>query len=267
MPSRKKSKGKARKAAKEAKEAKEAEAAKAAKAAKAKEEEVAAEKLEAQLQRLVISDVARQKCEHGLVQLPADEEKIRLEFISVYLDAIFSHDDTARGFGAAHLATKTKYHSIYSSKLDTVISLLIARGTQCILYEEDKGIARLYASLAYFFENFMAMESHKTAPNMAKVFELIIADDHTIVSYYRKRIPCACLDEKYKKVKSVKKMGYCYNRSCSQPERKVERSKMLSCTRCGFANYCSVECQKAHWKDHRVQCHETVQIKAALSEL
>ena len=80
----------------------------------------------------------------------------------------------------------------------------------------------------------------------AKVVELLSADDHTVVQFFRKRIPCSCLDEKYKEVKSVKKMGLCRNPNCSLPDHgRVERSKMFSCARCGNVNYCSVECQRA----------------------
>ena len=79
----------------------------------------------------------------------------------------------------------------------------------------------------------MAVSWHQTVAmaNLTKLPDLKGADDHTLVSYYRKRIPCASLlDEKYKEVKSVKKMGRCYNKTCSLPGGKVERRKMFSCT-------------------------------------
>lgn len=43
-------------------------------------------------------------------------------------------------------------------------------------------------------------------------------------------IPCSCLDEKYKKVKSITKMGICCNQLCSLSQYLVERKKMLYCT-------------------------------------
>ena len=113
----------------------------------------------------------------------------------------------------------------------------------------------------------MAVTWHKTVTmaNVTKLADLISADDHTLVSYYRKRISCSCLDQKYEEVKSVKKMGRCYNQNCSHPGGKVERSKMFSCTRCGVASYCSVECQRAAWKEHREKCDKIVQVKAAFN--
>ena len=113
----------------------------------------------------------------------------------------------------------------------------------------------------------MAVFLHKTraVPNLTKAYEWHAADDHTLVSYYRKRISCSCLDEKYKEVKSVKKMGRCYNLNCHHPDGRVERSKMFSCTRCGVANYCSVECQRADWKEHKEFCDTSAEIKAAFN--
>ena len=109
----------------------------------------------------------------------------------------------------------------------------------------------------------MAFSVYKTTTSMpcwTKILELQSADDHTLVSYYRKRIPCSCLDKKYKEVKSVKKMGLCRNPNCSLPDNgRVERRKMFSCTRCGVVNYCSVKCQRADWNRHRKGCGKTAE--------
>ena len=263
MPSRKKAKGKARKAAKEAKAKEEEESRAVAEVAANPRQEGS---LEAQLQRLVISDVASQKCQHGLVQLSAGEEKTCEYFINAYLHAFTSQDDVGNGILAAGCATSKEYADVYSSKMDTVVSILLASGTQRIL-DEHNDIAQRYAMLACFFEDYNAVFLRKTqaTPDCSKLMELHGADDHTLVSFYKKRIPCACLDEKYKEVKSIKKMGICHNVSCSHPERKVERSKMFSCTRCGVANYCSVGCQRADWKTHKQICGCTAaEIKAEL---
>jgi hypothetical protein len=78
------------------------------------------------------------------------------------------------------------------------------------------------------------------------------------VKYLRKNIPCNCLDEKYKEVKSITKMGVCRNPQCQVPDGRVERSKMLYCTRCCVVNYCCRECQEAAWPVHKEFCDENV---------
>ena len=266
MPSRKKAKGKARKAAKQA-EAKEAEAA------NSKEEESQAMvanqrqrgELDAHIQWLMIKNAKPMNCKHGCL-LSDGDQKICKDFINAFIVAFISSQvDLWHAFGAATKATEDEYADMYSdSKLDTVISMLLCNGTQRVL-EGDNYTAQLYAILTCQFEGFMAVEVHKNkaTDTGTKVYELHEADDHTLVQYYRKRIPCTCLDEKYKEVKSVKKMGFCCNPSCTHPGRKVERSMMFCCTRCGEANYCSVECQRADWKRHRKDCGSIVEKKAA----
>ena len=260
MPSRKKAKGKARKAAKEAK-AKEEES-RAVIAANQRQEG----SLEAQMQLLTIDNVTSQQCMHGCPSLSTDEEKICMDFIDAFIAVFHSEDKLLEAFFKAQEATAETYADVYVSKLETVISMLLSRGTQLILDEENRE-AKLCAALAYYFEEWIACEVRKITLdiNWTKVCELYGADDHTLVSYYRKRIPCICLDKKYKEVKSVKKMGWCHNPNCSHPGGMVERSKMFSCARCGEVNYCSAACQKANWKRHKKLCDIAVEVKAALN--
>ena len=255
MPSRKKAKGKARKAAKEAKAREEESRAVAA-------SQVQGEALATQMQQLRINAASSELCSHGLVLLSAGEEEIIVDFINAFIAKFRSVEQVGAALVTAHEATKDEYTDVYSSEMSTVISILLSGGTQYIL-DGDNQKAELYAAFACYFENLMAVDVRKTKATVgwAKIVELYVADDHTLVSYYRKRIPCSCLAEKYKEVKSVKKMGWCYNLNCSHPGGMVERSKMFSCTRCGEANYCSVECQKIHWEKHKKLCDRTVEIK------
>ena len=101
----------------------------------------------------------------------------------------------------------------------------------------------------------------------AKIMELSLADEHTLVQFFRKQIPCSCLDEKYKEVKSITKMGICFNDCCPLPGSMI-RSKMLRCTGCingHNVSYCSRACQEAHWPVHKIVCGKTTQEMAAMS--
>ena len=78
---------------------------------------------------------------------------------------------------------------------------------------------------------------------------------HTLVKYFRKRIPCSCLDGKYDEVKAITKLGFCFNPECNfEMSGELERSKTMYCSRCRCATYCSRECQKADWARHKSYC-------------
>lgn len=261
MPSRKKAKGRARRAVKEAKAKKEEDSQAVVAAADQRQEG----SLEAQMQRLQINAITGKKCcLRGIAPVSPSDVKICNDFIHKFIAVLTSIEDLSDSFTAATESTMLKFADVYSSKLEIVVSILLASGTQLIL-DGDNHSARLNAIQACHFEEWIAVKVRKTKPifSWSKMYELHASDIHTLVSYYRKRIPCACLDEKYKEVKSVKKMGFCCNPNCDQPYQMVERSKMFYCTRCCGVNYCSVECQKADWKGHRGDCNEIVEMKAA----
>ena len=70
----------------------------------------------------------------------------------------------------------------------------------------------------------------------------------------RKAVKCKCLDTEYDKVKEMPKMGICSNSHCKLPKRRVERSKVLCCSKCFQRDYCSRKCQKADWDSHKKTC-------------
>ena len=131
--------------------------------------------------------------------------------------------------------------------------------------------ARLSAVFTKYFEEFIAIRLRKTKTidkfDRAKVGELLAADEHTLVQFFRKQIPCKCLDERYKEVKSITKMGICMNVACPLPDNMAVRSKMVYCTRCRKVNYCSRECQVASWPLHKEKCQKIVMQKAADSDV
>jgi hypothetical protein len=158
---------------------------------------------------------------------------------------------------------------IGQTKVGWILSQFFARGTKDIINGETDD-ARLNAAIAISCEGILTtIQFHKTQanPNYAKFIEIRHCDEHTLVKYFRKHIPCKCLDEKYKKVKSITKIGVCMNPECSLPPGKVERKGMLHCIRCRKEYYCSRECQEAHWPRHREWCDKYVDEQAAFEAM
>ena len=120
---------------------------------------------------------------------------------------------------------------------------LLILGTEYLLRGNSQA-ASYYAALAYCFEQHIAcnLRKERLMMNWPKINELYFdPDEHTLVSFFKKRITCACLDAKYKQVRSMKKLGICYNINCPRPDRKVERSLTMCCSLCRRVNYCSRE--------------------------
>ena len=159
----------------------------------------------------------------------------------------------------ARSATMDEFADVWhdSAKLEMAISFFLFFGTQQYLggYYGD---ACETATIARYFEQHIAVGLKQTQAlhNWPKVVDTYYADEHTLVKFLWKRIPCSCLDEKYEEVKHITKMGICCNPQCSIPDKykRVERSKAKYCSRCRCVTYCSRECQIASWKIHKPHC-------------
>ena len=223
-----------------------------------------------------------EKCVHGLVRLPSNH--VCSAFMNSFYEdfnAIICESNPLPHelFGQIFEATKTKYAEVWndSEKVQWVASRLIINGTNMILEGDYSSTAaesaRLSAMSSCFFEQWATIVVHENETqscnwdqfsciwgtfaalcDWTKMCELYVGDEHTIVSFFRKRIQCKCLDSKYEEVKSISKIGFCCYKECSLPDNKTERSKMLCCTQCRNANYCSRECQVAHWPFHKEFC-------------
>lgn len=165
-------------------------------------------------------------------------------------------------FKAVIIGERAKPNTTDLSKLKLVVSFLLCNATDHVL-EGDIGSARHFAQFVPYFEAFVSAKEtgEIVEQSWAAILDLCNCDDeHTLVKYLRKRIPCTCLDEKYEEVKSKSRMGVCF--TCKSA---VERSKVLTCSQCGTVNYCGRKCQKAHWHGHKEMCAKITCSKMTLN--
>ncbi len=264
MVSRKKAAGKARKAAK----------AKAREEAEEKERNNQSIKAN-EIEEALLDVMQQMPCKHGFDLLSLEALKFRgicFQFVTA-LAKKFGEATRSRGDHAlsaliktARNATMDEYADVWddSAKMEMVISFFLCSGTQEIL-DGRHDRARNIAILARYLEQHVAVELKRTHPvaNWPKSNDIYyVSDVHTLVKFFRHRIPCSCLDEKYEEVKCITKMGICYNEKCKFPQRRVERSKTSYCSRCRCVVYCSRECQVAHWTQHKTFCDSKAEIIA-----
>mmetsp|Transcript_14554 Transcript_14554/g.21927 ORF Transcript_14554/g.21927 Transcript_14554/m.21927 type:complete len:204 (+) Transcript_14554:73-684(+) len=192
--------------------------------------------------------------DHGFVSALIDE----FNLIYGRLHVLYDRDVVAfacKALLAAFKFTQEKYDTVWNDRanLNWTVSFFLANGTQHLLDENDS-CARDCAFISYAFEQRAAVFVNQSRTiNWPKLLELYIADHHTLVSFFRKRINCSCLDELYKKVKSIPKIGLCYNPYCKHG-RVVTRSKTKCCSQCRGVIFCSRRCQAAHWPRHMKFC-------------
>ena len=199
-----------------------------------------------------------ERCNHGFVPWPKGHVCGR--FVQSFVREFkASNGNAIECFADAFGATSTKYAAVWRDQgmLKHVISYFLAEGAGAIIEEKDD-LARQYAVVTISFEQYIdaITGNNNVLRNCGKKYELSSenCDEHTLVSFFRKRMPCKCLNERYKQVKSIVKMGSCCNPDCPLPDGKTEYSKLMHCEQCRVMTYCSIECQKANWPSHKECC-------------
>jgi hypothetical protein len=261
MVSRKKAKGKARKVAKAAKAAEEAEVA----AVNGRQEGERSLELEAQMQRLSIGNLLR--CRHGSLASSSHDERLCTEIMNAVKGGWRTHYEAGNSdfiscFNAGIDAAQEKYAALFDdvAKMEMLVSHCVAMGSKAVLDGDDFS-ARRFTTFACYFEQYNLVHLKETQFEVKMKWMQIIElyqcrDSHSLVKYLRKRIPCSCLDMKYKEVKSLPRFGMCCNPACTLPYRQVQRSKMFSCSGCDEMHYCCHQCQKADWPRHKEWCKQ-----------
>ena len=204
-------------------------------------------------------------CKHGAG--PISSTDICFQFATIFGE---SFDEAIRGgrydgkaplwasVSQAQKATLDQFAEVWHdpAKMEMAMSYLLCIGTQQYL-EGEYDYARQVAAIARWLEQDTAVCLKRTQAlfNVPKVDETFHSDEHTLVKFLRHRIPCSCLDAKYEEVKSITKMGLCYNPNCNFEGGEVERSKTKYCSRCRCCvTYCSRECQEDDWTNHKEKC-------------
>ena len=198
-------------------------------------------------------------CKHGVDDLSL--QGVPFLFLAAFRDSFrstkggnYSLADRLKG---AEASTLDEFADVWgdTTKMEIAISCSLFAGTQFILIGKDDH-ARCAATLTRYLQQHVAVRLKQTQAlfHLPKILEANSADDHSLAKFFRRRIPCSCLDRKYDEVEHITKIGLCFNPQCKLPMRMTARSNTKYCSRCRYATYCSRECQLEDWTEHKPKC-------------
>ena len=200
----------------------------------------------------------RTSCTHGCVVLPPPDHAV-LRFMNSF--EAKTQCGAFQIFELSEVMEKTfKLHpEVWNNDeyRQMAISILVSVGTNLILRganEEDN-----YSFEAQFALGILLLESYDggdfdgtTLRAVLKGSNVAKGGKREVLKFYSKRLPCSCLQEKYKEAKkTLPKLG-----RCSYCKQTKERTSLMTCGACKVPTYCSRECQVADWSGsgHKAAC-------------
>ena len=210
--------------------------------------------------------------------IPEFVQKINHFFLNNFRSDGRYHDESTRFSSGAKLneimnLVPRNLHPNYRDKdaCDVAVTHLVSFGTSCCLDAEikheqsilshdiDSLMARFFAQAVLYIEAFCIKAAAESTYQGYRAFldynfklrDLWQGGEREITKFFHKRNVCTCLKGKCVQLRTQKKLGACYH--CKQS---YERKILMLCTQCKFFQYCSPECQRGHWPDHRDWCRQ-----------
>ena len=159
--------------------------------------------------------------------------------------------------------TFQKHSEVWNNGInrEIVINILISIGTNFLLREDEGANQTLVLAHAILaLENYTKTGDMFSAINgrgsAMKRRDICEGNKRDLLKFYRKRISCSCLREMHLEArKTLPKVGECFH--CRQV---FDRVSLMVCSRCRILQYCSRECQIAHWHEHKSTCDALVSV-------
>ena len=207
------------------------------------------------------------QCNHGLdLTIPDDKNHPVINFLDTFfINTIYKKVDifdTLEEVFDKHIeAWKNE------SYREMAMNILISIGTNMMVVEDTNvpliNLARLplvliLARAIVILENHTETEDFVSVINTRSVagklrdlrFSKRCANKRDVLKFFRKRTACSCLKKIHLEArKTLPKLGICQH--CEEVR---ERTSLMVCSRCGVFQYCSKECQMAHWPSHQRYC-------------
>ena len=196
------------------------------------------------------------KCDHGTdaTLIPSSSNHPVAKLMNSFEDEI---ELSPNGYTIRSLVGAAFYgnEEVWDNELlrKHTIDLFVRIGTNMCNARNSPANTRLFAAIVVVLENYTGDINETFIAVDGKVRDLTGGDDNCVsrdvVRFFRKRIPCKCLDQRYSCAKETPKLGEC--KTC---EKQMERSHLQLCSKCKVAQYCCRDCQVKDWPVHKMDC-------------
>ena len=204
-------------------------------------------------------------CDHGLgIVISGDNNH---PVITSFLDTFFVNS-------AANMTIPDNLRCVFNfnshsqmwkneSSRNNVINIFIAIGTNLLLWNDTNKelfseVASEIARAVVIFENYntetgdfgSTINNRLVCSKAIKLHPSGSSSERDVLKFFRKRTACSCLKKMHLETrKTLPKLGMCNH--CLE---EAGRESLMVCSRCRIDQYCTRECQIAHWPEHKRDC-------------
>lgn len=205
-------------------------------------------------------------CDHGFPSCSRQdylscEEFFRASMYSALdLDMQVMAVEGGASFEVALTVTAKKYPELWNddTKRELLQAYFLATGINLLMRQRkvpDGILLQVIVMSVLTLENYNKAENRSfgnlclTADFFMKYQHIVQGCHRSIVRFFSTRISCSCLDEKKAETKTLPKVG-----RCDHCHENKDRSTLMLCTGCKVQQYCAKECQRAAWPSHKDSC-------------
>ena len=194
-------------------------------------------------------------------------QDVSREFIEMFFrEWTQSPAENAPSLVMALAITKVNLPDVWQDKqkLSAVRTYFVYHGTELLLRSSDVLFNKAALNLTHvitLIEGHVSDIDRYPDKKFMKNTDLWQGCERSLFQFYKSRIGCTCLDEKCAALTARKSTGL-----CAHCKIRKERSTLLLCSGCNRKQYCSKECQAAHWSNHKEDCRKHRMKLASLKE-
>ena len=195
------------------------------------------------------------QCDHGVALKILDDEN---HPVTSFINMVFINRNAGKPMTTNLIETMYTHPQVChnESYRGMTIDVMASIGTNWLLgNKSERSGVKVMAGAIMMLENYIGTGNNivSTADSQivaSKRRDLATGNIRDVLKFFRKRIACSCLKKMHLDArKTLPKLGVCF---CCDVVK--ERPLLMVCSRCRITQYCSSECQVAHWHRHKRVC-------------